>query len=83
MFKVEYACVSVPCVVTSAPWQRLVEGHEQVVDGPGDDDVVVDADDPGDQHHTVTYPCKTAKGHKMSKVRGHLRGSMLLFQSLN
>lgn len=41
---------SVPGVVAALPGQRRLEGAEEVVKGPGDDDVVVGAHDEGDGH---------------------------------
>lgn len=43
----------VPRVVAVRPGQHLPHGHEQVVKGPRDDDVVVHAHDAGDDHHAV------------------------------
>ncbi len=41
--RLEGASVRVPPVVTGGPGQRWEEGVEEVVEGPRDDDVVVDA----------------------------------------
>lgn len=40
----------VPGVIAALPGQRVLEGAEQVVEGPGDDHVVVGAHDEGDGH---------------------------------
>lgn len=40
----------VPGVVAALPWKRGLERAEEVVEGPGDDDVVVGAHDEGDGH---------------------------------
>lgn len=52
---VEGASFVVPGIAAVRPWQHLPHGHEEVVEGPGDDDVVVDADDARDDDHTVAY----------------------------
>lgn len=45
----------IPGVVAVLPWQRRLEGVEEVIEGPGDDDVVVDAHDEGDGHRCDTH----------------------------
>lgn len=46
---------TVPVVVTSEPRQLAGHGGEQVVEGPGDDDVVVEADIEGYENHCVAH----------------------------
>ena len=41
-------------VSTVCPWQLRGEPSEGVVDGPSDDQVVVDDDKEGDHQHSVT-----------------------------
>ena len=41
-------------VSTVGPWQLRGEPSEGVVDGPGDDQVVVDDDKEGDEQHAVS-----------------------------
>ena len=48
------AGVRVPLVVARAPGQLGAERHEQVVERPRDDDVVVDTHDSRDQDHAIT-----------------------------
>ena len=40
-------------ITTSRPGQRLGEPSERVVDGPGDDEIVVDHHQEGDHQHPV------------------------------
>ena len=40
----------VPGVVAALPWQRSLEGVEEIIESPSDDDVVVGAHDEGDGH---------------------------------
>ena len=51
----ECTAVRVPLIVAGAPRQHRVERLEQEVQSPGDDDVVVDADDRRDDNHSVAY----------------------------
>lgn len=46
----------VPGVVAALPGQRCLEGAEQVIEGPGDDDVVVGAHDEGDGYRCHAHP---------------------------
>ena len=41
---------------TSSPWQRRSKAGKGVVDGPGDDEVVVDHHEEGDHQHPVAEP---------------------------
>ena len=52
---VDGAPLVVPGVAAVRPGQNLPHGHEQVVEGPGDDDVVVDADNARDDDHAVAH----------------------------
>lgn len=38
----------VPSVVAALPWQRVLERTEEIIEGPGDDKIVVGAHDEGD-----------------------------------
>lgn len=40
----------VPSVVAALPWQRVLERAEEIIEGPGDDKIVVGAHDEGDGH---------------------------------
>lgn len=46
----------VPGVVAALPRKRRLEGAEEVIQGPGDDDVVVGAHDEGDGHRCYAHP---------------------------
>ena len=48
---------SVPPVVTAGPRQLTGEGHEEEVEDPCDDDVVVDGDDGGHNDHAPAQTC--------------------------
>ena len=48
------APIRVPVVITRRPGQRREERVEEVVERPGDDDVVVHADDCRDDHHAIS-----------------------------
>lgn len=49
------AVLRVPPVAAGCPRQLSgSEGHEHVVEGPGHDDIVVDTDNAGHQHHAKT-----------------------------
>ena len=45
--------LSVPCIVARGPGKLGGERLEEVVEGPGDDDVVVDAHQGRDDHHAI------------------------------
>ena len=47
----------VPRVAARAPRQLPRERLEQVVQHPRDDDVVVDTDEAGHEHHAPAQPC--------------------------
>ena len=49
------AVLAVPAVATSEPWQLAGHGGEQVVEGPGDDDIVVEANIQGYEDHCVAH----------------------------
>lgn len=51
------AVEAVPGVATVQPRQFAGHGGEQVVEWPGDDDVVVEAHVKGDDNHCVAYAC--------------------------
>ena len=51
----ESAVLAVPAVVTVKPWQLTGHGREQVVERPGYDDVVVEANIEGDDDDSVTH----------------------------
>lgn len=44
---------TVPAVVTFEPWQLAGHGGEHVVEGPGNDDIVVEANIQGYEDHRV------------------------------
>lgn len=46
---------TVPAVVTSEPRQLVGHGGEQVVEGPGNDDIVVEANIQGYEDHCVAH----------------------------
>lgn len=46
---------SIPAVVTLKPWQFAGHGGEQVVEGPGNDDIVVEADIQGYDDNCVAH----------------------------
>lgn len=48
---------AVPAVATLEPRQLAGHGGEQVVEGPGDDDVVVEANVQGDDDDCVSHTC--------------------------
>lgn len=48
---------AVPGMAAVSPGQFEGEGGEEVVKGPGDDDVVVEADVDGDEDHGVAHAC--------------------------
>ena len=50
------AIIGVPLCVTSGPRKFREKRHPKVVQGPGQDDVVVRADYSGQDDHTVSYP---------------------------
>ena len=54
--------IGVPPVVAGGPGQGGREGLEEVVEHPGDDDVVVDTADARYHHHGPAHTC-TAKKH--------------------
>ena len=45
----------VPFVAAEFPGQHAGDGSEQVVDRPGDDNVVIDAHQPGDHRHADAH----------------------------
>ena len=47
----------VPVVVAGAPGEDSREGGEEVIEGPGDDDVVVEVDKKGNEHDTPSNAC--------------------------
>lgn len=49
------AVVTVPAVATFEPWQLTGHGGEQVVEGPGNDDIVVEAYIQGYDDHCVAH----------------------------
>ena len=54
MSGLEGAPLRVPGVITRRPWQSREERVEEVVERPGDDDVVVHADNGRDYDHSVS-----------------------------
>jgi len=50
-----HAIICVPRVVAARPGQAGRERRAEVVDGPADDDVVVERDVEGDEHRTITH----------------------------
>lgn len=53
---------AVPGVVAVDPGQLAVEGGEEVEQGPGDDDVVVEAHVEGDEDDREPDACRTHRG---------------------
>ena len=65
----------VPRVVARAPWEDAREGLEEVVECPRDDDVVVDAADPRDEHHAYAETCSNkVKQGLNQRLHSHYQG---------
>ena len=56
--RLECAVLRVPSIVTGGPGQSLVERTEEIVERPGDDDIIVDAYNARYDHHTVSNTYK-------------------------
>lgn len=62
---------AVPGVATVGPGQVQGEGRKEVVEGPGNDDVVVKANIEGNEDHGVAYPCVGTKRSGFRSIQSH------------
>lgn len=62
---------AVPAVATLEPRQLAGHGGEQVVEGPGDDDVVVEANVQGDDDDCVSHTCRASTRCECRRPTSH------------
>ncbi len=51
-------CWSVPFIIACTPRNHSCKWLEEIIQSPCDDDIVVDADDTRDQHHSIAHTYK-------------------------